>query len=220
MGAHDEFFARVVQQHRQRRGLSMQQVHALGGPAAPTQIDAEGQRLRENVRPSTFDKYDTAMRWVPGSAMAAYREGREPIPLSDEPTEFAPGTTAITLDLDQLLPLLDAQRALHAASVAELPEAMSRLDAAVSALVGPFVTDMLERNRGRRLPLIEIAFGEALSAPVADDDPQREERLYRRWLIGRAQDLDEETVARFEQRYRSRGAEDRSNVPASVVKRP
>ncbi|WP_330185957.1 hypothetical protein OHB26_38850 (plasmid) [Nocardia sp. NBC_01503] len=205
MGAHSEFFARVVQDRRQQLNLSMQQVHAQGGPAAPTQIDAELERLRANVRVSTFEKFDVAMRWVPGSAAAAYREGRTPIPLSDN-GEFEPGTTAITLSLDELLPLLEAQRALHTASVTDLPEAMTRLDAAVSALVGPFVTDLLERHRGRKVPLIEIAFGEALSAPVAPDDPHREERLYRRWLTGREEGLDEQTVARFEHRHQSRGA--------------
>ncbi|MGY2011959.1 hypothetical protein ACW9HC_33735 [Nocardia gipuzkoensis] len=204
MRAHDEFFARVVHERRTQRNLSMQQVRDQGGPAVPTQCDAEGQKLRANVRPSTFDKYDAALRWVPGSAAAAYREGRQPIPLADNRPEFEPGPTTIALRLEQLLPLLEAQRALHGASVTELPEAMGHLDTAITDLIGPFVTDLLERNRDSApSPWIEIAFGEALSVPVAADDPHAEERHYRRWLTGRTEGLDETVVARFEARYRS-----------------
>ncbi len=186
----------------------MQEVREAGGPAVPTQVQAERCELPENVRPSTFRKYDTALGWEPGSARVAYYEGRRPVPTEDDRHPFESGATSVTLDLEQLLPLLEAQRMLHTAAVAELPNAISCLDQAVSGIIGPFVTDILERNRGDRVhPVVEIAFGEALAVPVSRDDPNAVERLYRRWLIGRSDELDAETEQEFEQRYRSRASQ-------------
>ncbi|WP_280370769.1 hypothetical protein [Nocardia wallacei] len=208
MGAHDEYFAQVVRERRKQRGLTMPEVRDLGGPAVQAQGYAERGELPENVRPSTFRKFDTGLGWVPGSARAAYYEGREPRPIdSDGRQPFELGATSTSLDLEQLLPLLEAQRMLHTAAVAELPDAIARLDEAVSGIIGPFVTDILERNRGTQVhPLVEIAFGEALAVPVSPDDPQAAERLYRRWLIGRADDLDDTLRQEFEQRYQSRAS--------------
>lgn len=207
MGAHHEFFARVVQDRRNHFGLSMEKVRERGGPAVPTQVEAENQRLRENVRPSTFTKYDTALEWAPGSAAAAFRDGRTPVLLGREPRTYTPGSAHLSLGLKLRLPLLEAQRGLHTARPAELPDALERLDAAVTALIGPFVTDLLERNRSDEHPaphpLIEIAFGEILSAPVDPADPNAEERLYRRWLTGRTENIDPAMAQQFEQRYRS-----------------
>ncbi len=206
MATHDEFFARVVHGRRkQELGLSMEQVASRRGPSVPTQVVAEGARLGEHVQGGTFTKYDTALGWVPGSARAAYREGRQPIPIAGDYQSLEPGAAAVSVALEELLPLLEAQRELHTATVADLAVAVEQLDGAISGLVGPFVTDLLERNRGQTLnPLIEIAFGEMLAAPVPADDPRRAERLYRRWLVGRADDLDESTVQEFEERYQSR----------------
>ncbi|WP_280390167.1 hypothetical protein [Nocardia wallacei] len=104
-----------------------------------------------------------------------------------------------------MLPLLEAQRSLHTAPISELPKAIEQLDEAISGIVGPFVTSILEANRGTQVhPLIEIAFGEALAAPVSPDDPDATEKQYRRWLIGRADGLDNATQQAFERRYRTR----------------
>jgi len=205
MATHDEFFARVVNERRKLLGLAMPDVRARQGPSVPTQVEAEAGRLRENVQPGTFAKYDTALQWAPGSASAAYREGRQPISAAGDYRAFEPGVTTVPVALEDLLPLVEAQRRLHSATVADLADAVGRVDAAVSALIGPFVTDLLERNRGEKPhPLMEIAFGEALAVPVSPDDPHRDEGLYRRWLLGHAADLDDGTLQQFEERYKSR----------------
>ncbi|MFX0581127.1 hypothetical protein [Nocardia nepalensis] len=210
MAGHDEFFATVVRKQRETLGLTMLELKERGGPAVPTQVEAERGELRDNVRPSTFRKYDIGLGWVIGSAAAAYREGRQPVEAEPKPPDaFEPGATTVPLKLEQLLPLLDAQRELHAIAIAEpvtgLPSALDRLARAVATITGPFVTDILERNRNHQThPLIEIAFADALSAPVSALDPDAEEKLYRRWLIGRADSLDDATSRRFEQRYQSR----------------
>ncbi|WP_280458550.1 hypothetical protein [Nocardia carnea] len=205
MGGHDEHFARMVRERRQQLGgLTRAEVHDRGGPAVPAQVRAERGELSANVRPSTFQKFDTGLDWVPGSARAAYYEGRQPVPLNADRL-LEPGTQSISLGLEQLLPLLDAQRSLRTAPIAELPNAIAQLDTAISGIVGPFVTSILESNRGGPVhPLIEIAFGEVLARPVAPDDPDATEKQYRRWLIGRSEDIDEPTRDAFEQRYQKR----------------
>ncbi|MFD3705780.1 hypothetical protein ACFWUP_21790 [Nocardia sp. NPDC058658] len=208
---HDEFFARVVHDRRTTLGLTMLEVRERGGPAVPTQVEAERGALRTNVKPSTFAKFDAGLGWMPGSAVAAYREGHQPATIAQQPPSrtLEPGANAVAIELEQILGLLDAQRELHISLTSTLdraiPEAVGRLDQAVSAIVGPFVTDILERNRDQHThPLIEIAFAEALAAPVSTDAPESTERLYRRWLIGRADTLDEATRQQFERRYEDR----------------
>ncbi|MFE3317543.1 hypothetical protein [Nocardia sp. NPDC059195] len=203
MGAHDEFFARVVRERRQQLGnLTMPEVRDRGGPAVPLQGHADRCELATNVRPSTFTKFDTGLGWEPGSARAAYYEGRQPVPADSPP--LATGERGVMIGLEELLPLLEAQRFIHTAPITELPKATAQLDAAISGIVGPFVTGILEANRGTVHPLLEIAFGEALDAPVSPDDPAATEKLYRRWLIGRAVDLDDPTRQSFEQRFQQR----------------
>ncbi len=205
MGAHDDFFAQAVRERRQQLGnLTMSEVHDRGGPAVPAQARAERGELSANVRPSTFQKFDTGLGWVPGSARAAYYPRPPPVP-ADTGNPLEPGAQSIDLSLEQLLPLLEAQRSLHTAPISELPKAIEQLDEAISGIVGPFVTSILEANRGTQVhPLIEIAFGEALAAPVSPDDPDATEKQYRRWLIGRADGLDNATQQAFERRYRTR----------------
>ncbi|GGL20562.1 hypothetical protein [Nocardia jinanensis] len=209
MGAHDEFFAQVVRERRKQLGnLTMSEVHDRGGPAIPAQGRAERGELSARVRPSTFQKFDTGLGWAPGSARAAYYQRRPPVPADTKPQTLEPGAPSVDLSLEQLLPLLDAQRSLHTAPISELPNAIGQLDEAISAIIGPFVTSILEANRGSAVhPLIEIAFGEILAAPVSPDDPDATEKLYRRWLIDRAENLDEAIQHTFEQRYRARNHE-------------
>ncbi|BCK53911.1 hypothetical protein LTT66_21335 [Nocardia gipuzkoensis] len=206
MGAHDEFFARMVRERRQQLGnLTMPEVHQRGGPAVPAQQRADRCELSANVRPSTFAKFDTGLGWQEGSARAAYYDRRPPVPVESDTPAFEPGASSISLSLEQLLPLLDAQRFLRTAPIAELPNAIGKLDDAISGIVGPFVTSVLEANRGTQVhPLVEIAFGESLAAPVSPDDPDATEKLYRRWLIGRAEDLDDALQQAFEQRFQKR----------------
>ncbi|WP_157762690.1 hypothetical protein [Nocardia yamanashiensis] len=205
MGAHGEFFARAVKDRRKQLNLSMQRVYnELNGPSIGTQVEAEAGRLGENTHTGTFEKYDAVLQWVPGSASTAFTEGREPIRLEDQ-RELETGPTERTVGLEQLLPLLDAHRALHEARTAELPAALKQLDLAVTNLIGPFVTDLLERNRGATpSPWMEIAFGEALSVPVSPEDPNADERLYRRYLLGRTDGMDEADRERYERRFQSR----------------
>ncbi|WP_280389625.1 hypothetical protein [Nocardia wallacei] len=81
MGAHDDFFAQAVRERRQQLGnLTMSEVHDRGGPAVPAQARAERGELSANVRPSTFQKFDTGLGWVPGSARAPPKQPRPPGP--------------------------------------------------------------------------------------------------------------------------------------------
>ncbi|MFI1919343.1 hypothetical protein [Nocardia sp. NPDC020380] len=183
----------------------MAAIRARHGPSVSTQVEAEANRLRKNVHASTFERYDEVHGWLPGSALAAYRDGRPPIVINGDRRPLEPGVTSLNISLDQLLPLLNAHHALRSATVTQWADAVDGIGKAIGALVAPFATDLLEQNRGQQPhPLIELAFGEALAEPVSPDDPDREEKLYRRWLMGRGEELDEGTFKRFEDRFESR----------------
>jgi len=223
MKAEPEHFATVVRNRRRQLNLGLVEVHAAGGPAHNTQGKAERGELVP-AKPVTFRKYDVGLRWEPGSAARVYWERGQPTPLPEHhgsPAAPAPGPALETgemttlLPLERLLALMGVQRELNGLAersgsvpARELRSVAERLDREVSIVVGGWATDLLERNRGRGTgvhPLLEIAFADALAAPVRPDAPDAEERLYRRWLIGgtAAEGIDEDARARFELRYQS-----------------
>ncbi|MBF6137746.1 hypothetical protein IU501_32775 [Nocardia otitidiscaviarum] len=216
---HPEFFGEVVKARREHLSLTMAEVRLAGGPAQTTMVRTERGEL-DNPSKKIFSKFDTALRWTPGSAATAYWSGRPPTPV--EPTSAAsplqmPGSE-VAVPLDQIIALMGVQRDLNAA--AEMGHGLSgdavqdlatRLNGEVSLIVGRWATTMLERNRGTDTahPGLEAIFADALSAPVDPGTPDAEERQYRRWLFGgrSAAGLGEELRQKFEQRYRQRGGD-------------
>lgn len=222
---HMQHFAAKVSERRRLLGLTLVDVHRSGGPTAPTLMKAEAGEL-DLPRPSTLSKFDTGLQWMPGSAARTYWDGQEPRPRERSRTTrpLEPGTDAVWLPLEHALQLLVAQSRLtelvdgahRPVAVSELEPLVDRLRDTISMIVGHFVTDLLERNRTEdrqtTQPLIEFAFAELLSEPVDDDDPERLEKLYRRWLLGKASELPDDTIASFRRRWRrqtrSRGPND------------
>lgn len=219
--AHVQFFAERVAERRRALGLTILDVNENGGPTAPTVVKAEAGELQD-PRPSTLSKFDVGLRWMPGSAARTYWDGLVPRPLehagkNGQPLE--PGAASVALPLDTVLDLMNAQSRLHdllenrangAIAATELEPIVQALNQQISSIVGRFVTDLLERNhagsRQEMQPLIEFAFKELLSAPVSVEDPDRDEKLYRRWLLGQPYDLPPALEVKFRNRLRRKGA--------------
>ncbi|CAM4378979.1 helix-turn-helix transcriptional regulator [Nocardia ninae] len=220
---HPEFFATVIKARRNQLGMTIQAVSAADGPAVPTIVKAEARGLR-SPQPKTFAKFDTALRWEPGSAARAYWSAEQPA--STDTPRLAPaplraGHEVVGVPLDRVLALTGLQRELNAAadsgeslSAADIQQFARRLDREISSIIGAWATDMLEinRSRGTTHAGLEIALAEALAAPVDRDDPDAEERWYRRWLLGgrEAAGVGKELREKFELRYqqsRQRGGE-------------
>jgi hypothetical protein len=215
MTANAGHFGKRVAERRRGLGLTVLDVNRNGGPTAPTVVKAEAGAL-EDPRPSTFSKFDAALRWMPGSAAGIYWNGEEP--RTRDPSRrrvLAPASASVALPLDRVLAVVTAQNVLNdlidsrASTVTkDIRSAVSALNEQTSSIVGLFVTDLLERNhRGDReqmQPLLEYAFCELLSAPVDTDDPDREEKLYRRWLLGRFEGIESDLELTFERRFRRR----------------
>ncbi|ORB86056.1 hypothetical protein B1987_22370 [Mycobacterium kansasii] len=218
MAGHRQHFAVHVSRRRQNLGMTLVDVNRNGGPTAPTLAKAEAGAL-EDPRPSTLSKFDVGLRWVPGSAANTYWGGDEPRPREQvgkravlEPTD---GTVA--LPLERILAMMTTQAQLsdvldgHSAEpipAGEIRPIVDTLNQHLSAVVGHYVTDLLERNHATdyqpMAPLLEYAFAELLSAPVSADDPQKLDKLYRRWLLGYAENIDTELEASFRRRLRRR----------------
>lgn len=218
MTGHQGHFAVQVSQRRRNLGMTLAEVNRNGGPTAPTLAKAEAGAL-EDPRPSTLSKFDVGLRWLPGSAANTYWSGDEPKPREHigkravlKPTD---GTVALPLERilavmttqTQLNDVLDGHRAEPIPS-GEIRPIVDILNQHLSAIVGHYVTDLLERNHTKghqpMAPLLEYAFAELLSAPVSADDPEKVEKLYRRWLLGYSESIDTELEASFRRRLRRR----------------
>lgn len=213
--ARSKHFAAKVAERRKRLGLTFGDVNENGGPTAPTLAKAEAGALVD-PRPSTLSKFDVGLKWMPGSAARTYWDGEEPTPREQSRAQRAalePGSGMISLPVEVVLDLMRTQSKLNDAvetpagvSADELATMVESLNKHVSTIVGLFVTDLLERNHAMgnqpAQPLIEYAFAELLAAPVLATDPDREDKLYRRWLLGKTGELSPELEASFRRRLR------------------
>ncbi|WP_216896737.1 hypothetical protein [Nocardia alni] len=204
MGPQREFFARLVKDTRVRRGWAIEDVQKRGGPGRDLVMDAEHARLPDELKPSTWQKFDAGFGWPEGSAVAAYYEGRRPR-VDDAPVrELQSGAGRVPMDIARVVELWRAHEGLHASTPATMSEAVKTLDAAVSAIIRPVIIDVLERNRGGNNPLMDFGFAAILATPVPDDDPDALERKYARYLMGYTDGLTEDLRCQFEQRYQLR----------------
>jgi hypothetical protein len=201
-------FATVVQARRRQLNLTMAGLHANGGPTVPTLVRTEQGDLL-SPRPDTLAKFDRGLKWEPGAAARAYWEGRPPHPVKSG-SPFIVGEPTMPLSVEKLLSLMAVQRELHTLTqgqdpvpVPTLQAVVDRLNTEVSSIVGLFVTDLLERNRGEESvhPSFGVVLENALSTPVDPSDPEAEEKLYRRWLMNWTDGIDDTSKERFALRY-------------------
>lgn len=212
-------FGQIVQKRREELGLTQDDIAAAGGPS-----DTTLTRIEKGLgasRPSTRRSLDKPLRWKPGSAADVWAGG-DPTPLEATTSERRPKKTSgatmvlgpdqapvsltVLTELLQLNSRLWAYAAEHPDST-EIATISRNLSAVVSTISGEWVTETLERNAGpdRSVsPMIEFAFAAHLSVPVDLDDPDADEKLYRRWLIGKDDQLTEERSAAFRARFARR----------------
>ncbi|MDN5757117.1 MAG: hypothetical protein L0H59_01090 [Tomitella sp.] len=208
MATDDHRLADFVSARRRELGLTRAQVHAAGGPSRNRLAsieDATGPELSA----STFQKLDTGLQWATGSARAIYLGGT-PTPLASTDDALV-GAANITVSVEELADLIRATNQLvdaHANAGVELAGPALAVQQASSMLAGRWVTDVLERNRLTNSdipPIVEIAFDHLIDAPIADvPEPERTERLYRRWLIGRTASISDSDAAQFVDRLNSK----------------
>ncbi|WP_194829266.1 hypothetical protein [Nocardia sp. XZ_19_231] len=196
-GGHAEILAGFVSDRRKKQlNMSFAAIAAAGGLSKPTMVKVEAGKIT-NPKTVTFDRLDKSLRWVPGSAAAAYWNAAEPARLEDEQRESESLRLtggAVEIPIERISGLMEIQADLHAIleGGSELKPSTLRgiaagLDHEVNLIVGQWVSDMMARNRTQEGTLhagLEVVLGEALSAPVASDDPNAEDRLHRRYLAG------------------------------------
>ncbi|SEL57284.1 helix-turn-helix domain-containing protein [Rhodococcus maanshanensis] len=217
-------FGRFVTERRRALNLTQDEVRAAGGPSDAAQTRAENGTGPEPSQ-RTLRRLDIGLNWAEGSA-ARTLLGGVPTPLEAEPdrasvrprdaTEFGPDSVAVPVEMiaDLLTPhaTLNSFRGRWAdVTEEEFDRATDALNAAISRIIGVYVTDLLERNGGPGVPvpaLIEFAFGHHLDEPVGDDPADAEERLYRRWLAGRPIDAGAALESRFRRRWQARRGAD------------
>ncbi|KAF0849192.1 helix-turn-helix domain-containing protein [Nocardia caishijiensis] len=205
-----QYLGAKVHERRRQLNLTINDVKRAGGPTGPTVVKAEAGQLDE-PRPSTLAKFDQALRWTAGSAARIFWDGEEPTPVREPALPVLdPGSAEVALPVEAMLQLLGTQRRLADyvdrldAESSELAAISLNLDEQISAIVGSFVTDLLERNHGRGEldgihPLLEFAFGDLLGGK-GDGAGESEEQLYRRWLAGKRPHLPPDLVRRFQAR--------------------
>ncbi|GGG01448.1 hypothetical protein GCM10007304_14290 [Rhodococcoides trifolii] len=128
-------------------------------------------------------------------------------------TPFVPGPDEVLVSLPVISELIAASGDFEKL-LADNPEidgldtAVRRLHKALHPLYGQFVTGLFEENRranGALSPVFAV-FSRLLDEPNDSENPaEYEERMYRRWLAGRSDGVDNQTIERFEKRL-GRGA--------------
>ncbi|KAA0024148.1 helix-turn-helix domain-containing protein [Antrihabitans cavernicola] len=219
-----EHFARHVNFRREQLGLSHKGLKAAGGPAPPTTSKAENGKL--DPRPETFAKLDRGLSWTPGSAAYTWHGG-EPTPLElAMSTPLQPTPDSQPVAMSAVLALVSAYRRMVELDEADpgpisheaFTDVRRQTGEAVSAVTGALVTDILERHSRTDAvtpltnDLIEFALRDYMALPVVADEPNREEKLYRRWLVGRAGDIEPSLRRKFRRRldrklHRSEGVQ-------------
>lgn len=199
------FLAACVRERRRELNFSLDDTIAAGGPTRRTLVRVEAANLGPAPKPVTFRRLDAALSWPGGSAARAYWRGEKPHPAEstrklDAGTAFVQVPAALALDLFGIQ--IELNRVLEGDPLdpGRLRTTVDRLNIDLGRVLGLYLTDLLERNwhpDGSSLPLVEQAFGELLSSPVSPDDPDYEDKLYRRWLIGDTPDVPGELAGRF-----------------------
>lgn len=216
------FLAACVRERRRELNFSLDDVISAGGPTRRTLVRVEAATLGPTPKPVTFRRLDAALSWHSGSAAKAYWRGEKPRPARARRMLDA-GTAVVAVPATLALELFSSQVTLNEALEHEhvdrqdLRAAVDQLNAGLGRLIGLYLTDLLERNSapdGQAIPLIEYAFGDLLSGTVSPDDPAYQDKMYRRWLIGRTDDVSEELASTFEARLqqarKNAGGEDGS----------
>lgn len=207
-------FGERVAARRHDLNLRLTHVPDLGGPSATRMTSIEHGKGPE-PKPSTLDKLDSVLRWEPGSALRVLNGG-EPValnqPQSQANLQFSDG--AFSIPNDEVAAILSTMRRLDSQlrkasnTIMANPEfhtAYREHSAAVSNIIGRWVTDLLERNAepGRALPpLLELSLGPYLDAEPDDETGliDLDEQLYRRWLAGRSIDASPGQLHRWRSR--------------------
>ncbi|MFE3192402.1 hypothetical protein ACFXHA_25560 [Nocardia sp. NPDC059240] len=203
------FLAACVRERRRELNLSLDDVIAAGGPTKRTLVRVEAADLGPSPKPVTFRRLDAALSWGEGSAARAYWSGAKPQPAPAGRT-LDPGTAVVAVPATLALALFEAQVELNRvagqdpADSGELRAAVAGLNVECGRLIGLYLTDLLERNHGGGSipPLLERAFAGLLDGPVSPQDPDYEDKLYRRWLIGSTAEITDHLAGRFEARLR------------------
>lgn len=215
-------FGKVVAARRARLALTRFEVRDGGGPSDTTLGNIENDTLGRVPSPAVLRKLDQGLRWSKGSA-ADVLAGGDPVPLeslsnrNSRSSVAAAEPDAIVLPLDEINNLFGLHRQLNAAHescrgadppLEEFDQVVAGFNVFVSRVAGRYATAVLEQRGGpgKTLPpMAEMAFGHLLDRPAVDYDPvEREEQLYRRWLAGRHDDIDELMDARFQERWAKR----------------
>ena len=198
-------------------------VKSRGGPSDTTQTRVE---RAEGPEPNldTFNKYDIAFEWEPGTAARVYA-GADPPPLdSDEartyaaparqPDPLAAGIGKVCVDMNLFTALVRTYSELSwvvestddpARSLDSAKQILARQKVALEKVTRVWLTEMLERHAGPNIPVpeyLELGHGDQLDKPVSVDDPDAEDKLYLRWLAGRdTGNLSEDLRSTFLRRY-------------------
>lgn len=203
---HPEWFATCVGTRRKQRNLSIDALRAAGGPTKPVVVLAEGGKL-VNPRPSTLSKFDTGLKWKPGSAADVFWQGGLPTVIGR--STYKSGNGNAPLKVESVTKLLAAQKNAHEqfghfgefeSDAKNRRDFLRQLDDAVSIVAGVWLTDVLERNYGQDQRAINSTIVDLLELPIDPDDPEYDEKLYRRWLFGKNVQLDAAGIKRFRRR--------------------
>ncbi|MFK4362325.1 hypothetical protein [Rhodococcus sp. 27YEA6] len=192
-------FARIVARRRLQLNLTLDQLHAAGGPSDVTTGKIERAQI-EQPSANTFKKLDAGLQWIAGSAARVFT-GQDPVlceEISNDQTR-GHGTDAVTVPISVVNAL--SKIAFSYARIAEacpdtdsnaaLRTVNSELSQVVDRISRRWLITQIEQRMSHRPPLplepmVEILlhnYLDAVSEPTTSEDSQ--ELRYLESLSGR-----------------------------------
>ena len=168
---------------------------------------------RNVPRPTRFAGLDRAYRYADGSVERLYRFGELPAPIEGSPAPRVPTKEfSVPLPLQSLIDLVQVDQALRdkiqERGDPELGELRMELGRSVDRLLRAWMLAQVEGRRAEGAsddPFVATLLAMQLAQrPLAEDEHDRDELIYLRWLLRQPLDLTTEDEARYAEKFATR----------------
>ncbi|MFI6368314.1 helix-turn-helix transcriptional regulator [Nocardia sp. NPDC050630] len=207
-------YGQVLRQRREHLGLTVVEAARLGQVSRQTIHDIEAGKKAPG-RGDTCRRLDKAYRYVGGSVLNLYNFKQLPVN-ADDPVPAAPPRVPTTdfraeLPLKALIELVEADQRLEKMAQSsddpELRELRQAIGRSTDRLLRAFVVSQVEGRRAAGHDdgeFIATLLAVQVRPPIADDEQDRDESAYLRWLLGRPENIPPEDQARYAEQFASR----------------
>lgn len=207
-------YGQILMQRREHLGFTVVKAARLSNVGRQTMRDIELGK-KPPGRGDTCRRLDKAYRYVPGSVFNLYNFKQLPVN-ADDPVPAPPPRVPTTdfraeLPLKALIELVEADQQLEKKAQSsddpELRELRQAIGRSTDRLLRAFVVSQVEGRRAAGHDdgeFIATLLAVQVRPPIADDEQDRDESAYLRWLLGQSENIPAEDQARYAEQFANR----------------